>query len=159
MRDLDIAEVSQQSGVPASALRFYEEKGLIKTTGRRGLRRLFDPAVLQRLALIALGRAAGFSLDEISEILRLSRAGEAPCDHVLELAQRHLAAVDERIKQLRTFRNQLNGEVQKWRKSEAATCDGLCQFIVEAAATDAEAARAVLQPRQLKRPIAVSRRR
>ena len=63
---LDIAQVAQRSGVPASTLRFYEEKGLIDSTGRRGLRRLFDPGVLERLALIAVGRAAGFSLDEIA---------------------------------------------------------------------------------------------
>ena len=69
MRDLDIAEVAQRSGVPASTLRFYEEKGLIAPIGRRGLRRLFDPGVLERLALIALGRAAGFSLDEIARML------------------------------------------------------------------------------------------
>ncbi|MGH8782231.1 helix-turn-helix domain-containing protein [Paraburkholderia sp.] len=66
MRHLDIAEVVQQSGVPASTLRFYEEKGLIASSGRRGLRRQFDAGVLQRLALIALGRAAGFSLDAIA---------------------------------------------------------------------------------------------
>ena len=66
MKDLDISEVAKRSGVPASTLRFYEEKGLIVSIGRRGLRRLFDPGVLERLALIALGRAAGFSLDEIA---------------------------------------------------------------------------------------------
>ncbi len=66
MRDLDITAVARQSGVPASTLRFYEEKGLIASVGRRGLRRLFDAAVLERLALIALGQAAGFSLDEIA---------------------------------------------------------------------------------------------
>lgn len=58
--------MARQSGVPASTLRFYEEKNLIASIGRRGLRRLFDPGVLERLALIALGRAAGFSLDEIA---------------------------------------------------------------------------------------------
>ena len=68
MQDLDISKVAQQSGVPASTLRFYEEKGLIASIGRRGLRRLFDPGVLERLALIALGRTAGFSLDEIALI-------------------------------------------------------------------------------------------
>ena len=68
MRDLDIAEVAQRSGLPASTLRFYEEKRLIVAIGRRGLRRLFDPGVLERLALIALGRAAGFSLDEIARM-------------------------------------------------------------------------------------------
>jgi DNA-binding transcriptional MerR regulator len=66
VKDLDISEVARRSGVPASTLRFYEEKGLIASIGRRGLRRLFDPRVLERLALIALGRAAGFSLDEIA---------------------------------------------------------------------------------------------
>lgn len=66
MRDLDISEVARRSGVRASALRHYEEKGLIASIGRRGLRRLYDPDVLDRLALIAVGRAAGFSLDEIA---------------------------------------------------------------------------------------------
>ncbi|WP_114951380.1 helix-turn-helix domain-containing protein [Sphingosinicella terrae] len=68
MRDLDISEVAKRSGVPASALRFYEEKGLIASIGRRGLKRLFDPGVLERLALIAVGRTAGFSLDEIASM-------------------------------------------------------------------------------------------
>src|SRR5688572_5613784 len=68
VKDLDINEVARRSGLPASALRHYEEKGLIVSVGRRGLRRLFDPGVLQRLALIAMGQAAGFSLDEIARM-------------------------------------------------------------------------------------------
>lgn len=75
MRDLDIAEVARRSGVAASALRHYEEKGLIASIGRRGLRRLFDPGVLERLALIATGRAAGFSLDEIAQMFGNGGAG------------------------------------------------------------------------------------
>lgn len=63
---MDITQVARQSGVPASTLRYYEEKGLIASTGRRGLRRVFNPGVLERLALIALGQAAGFSLEEIA---------------------------------------------------------------------------------------------
>lgn len=63
---MDIAQVARESGLPASTLRYYEEKGLIGSTGRRGLRREFSPKVLERLALIALGQAAGFSLEEIA---------------------------------------------------------------------------------------------
>lgn len=63
---LDIGEVAQRSGLPVSALRFYEEKGLIESIGRNGLRRIFDASVLERLALITLGRNAGFSLEEIA---------------------------------------------------------------------------------------------
>lgn len=66
MRDLDIGEVAARVGVPASTLRYYEEKGLIRSVGRRGLRRLYDPAVLEKLAMIGLGQSAGFSLDEIA---------------------------------------------------------------------------------------------
>lgn len=63
---LDIADVARRAGVPASTLRFYEEKGLITSIGRRGLRRSFEPDVLETLALVALGRVAGFSLEEIA---------------------------------------------------------------------------------------------
>ena len=73
---LDIGEVAKRSGLPVSTLRFYEEKGLIASIGRNGLRRIFDASVLERLALITLGRNAGFSLEEIihTQISRL-RAG------------------------------------------------------------------------------------
>lgn len=66
MRPLDISEVARRSGVPASTLRFYEKKRLIASVGRRGLRRLYAPKVLERLAVIALGRSAGFSLAQIA---------------------------------------------------------------------------------------------
>ncbi|MGS0890944.1 helix-turn-helix domain-containing protein [Burkholderia stagnalis] len=65
MSSLDIGDVARHTGLPASTLRYYEEKGLIVANGRRGLRRQYDESVLERLALIALGREAGFSLDEI----------------------------------------------------------------------------------------------
>lgn len=68
MKELDIAAVARQSGLPASTLRYYEAQGLIAAIGRRGLRRVFDSGVLERLALIALGRASGFSLDEIARM-------------------------------------------------------------------------------------------
>lgn len=66
---IDISEVAKRSGLPASTLRFYEEKGLIASVGRRSQRRLFAPDVFDKLALITLGRAAGFSLDEIATML------------------------------------------------------------------------------------------
>jgi len=58
--------VSQAAGIPASTLRYYEDKGLIAPVGRHGLRRVYASDVLERLALVALGRAAGFSLDQIA---------------------------------------------------------------------------------------------
>lgn len=56
---MEISQVAKQSGVPASTLRFYEEKGLISSVGRQGIRRVFGVGVIERLELIALGRVAG----------------------------------------------------------------------------------------------------
>jgi len=100
---MDIGEVARRSGLPASTLRFYEEKRLIASVGRRGLRRLYDPGVLARLALIALGRAAGFALDEIA--LMFAPDGRPRID------RRRLAAkaneLDGRIRELIAMRDGL----------------------------------------------------
>ncbi|MCE6003876.1 helix-turn-helix domain-containing protein [Acinetobacter junii] len=65
---MDIGEVAKKAKLTTSTLRFYEQKGLIKSIGRHGLRRQYSKQVLDQLALIALGRAAGFSLDEIASM-------------------------------------------------------------------------------------------
>ena len=70
---MDIAEVAKRSGLRASTLRYYEERGLIVSVGRHGLRRTFEPRVLDQLALISLGQVAGFSLDEIAEMFTPDR--------------------------------------------------------------------------------------
>ncbi len=103
MKNLDIAEVARRSGLPASTLRFYEEKGLIHSIGRLGLRRLFDHRVLERLALISLGRVAGFSLEEMS--------GMFAADGRPRIDKRVLAAkaeqLDQTIRKLSTIREGL----------------------------------------------------
>lgn len=106
MRDLDISEVSKRSGIPASAIRFYEEKGLIDSIGRRGLRRLFDPGVLDRLLLIGLGRAAGFSLEEIQPMLA---QGRPSVDRALLAAKAD--EIDSKIRKLTAMRDGLRHAV------------------------------------------------
>jgi DNA-binding transcriptional MerR regulator len=101
--DLDITEVARRSGAPASALRFYEKKGLIASTGRHGLRRLFDRSVLERLALIALGRAAGFSLDEIARMF--SADGRPRIDR--QLLATKAKDLDRTIRELSAMRDGL----------------------------------------------------
>ena len=107
MRNLDIGEVAKQCGLPPSTLRFYEERGLIRSIGRRGLRRVFPGGVVERLALIALGRAAGFSLDEIAAMF-------AP-DGRLRIDRKKLTAkadeLDRTIKQLVAMRDGLRHAV------------------------------------------------
>ncbi|WP_341919856.1 helix-turn-helix domain-containing protein [Polaromonas sp. YR568] len=100
---MDIAEVAKKSGLPASALRYYEEKGLITSAGRQGLRRTFAPGVLDQLALIALGQAAGFSLDDIGAMF--SPDGQASIDRKSLSAKAD--ELDKTIKRLKAMRNGL----------------------------------------------------
>lgn len=100
---MEISQVAKKSGVSASTLRFYEEKGLISSVGRQGIRRVFSPNVLERLELIALGRAAGFSLEEIAGIL----GSEAKPEIDRELLLRKANELDGTIKKLTAMRDGL----------------------------------------------------
>ncbi|MCV6605238.1 MAG: helix-turn-helix domain-containing protein [Porticoccaceae bacterium] len=103
MKDLDIGEVAQRSGVTPATLRYYEKRGLIVPSGRNGLRRLYDPSVLMALSLIRLGQKVGFSLEEIKSFV--SPAGETniPKDSLETKAQE----IDLHIQQLTAFRDGL----------------------------------------------------
>lgn len=94
---MDISEVAKRSGVPASTLRYYEKVGLIASTGPQGVRRQFAPAVLDQLALIALGQAASLSLQDIHAML--SPGGQVNVDRQLLAAKAD--DIDATIKQLR----------------------------------------------------------
>jgi DNA-binding transcriptional MerR regulator len=94
---MDIAEVAKRTGVPASTLRYYEKKGLIASVGRQGARRRFAPGVMDQLALIALGQAAGLSLDEIGSML--SPTSGPTIDRQLLAAKAD--QIDQTIRQLR----------------------------------------------------------
>jgi DNA-binding transcriptional MerR regulator len=137
MGGLLIGDLARRVGVSSPTIRYYEELGLLARPVRSssGYRR-YSEAAINELRFIQKAKRLGFSLDEIAEILRLSRSGRTACSHVLSLAQQHLVAVDERIRQLQAFRDQLAGEVAKWSSQQTPTCSGLCQ-IIEAAETDA----------------------
>ena len=100
---MDISEVAKRSGVPASTLRYYEERGLISSLGRRGIRRVFSVDVLDQLALISLGRTAGLSLAEIGSMLGPN--GSPDIDRELLLSKAN--ELDRSIKQLTAMRDGL----------------------------------------------------
>ncbi|MDP1891740.1 MAG: helix-turn-helix domain-containing protein [Gemmatimonadaceae bacterium] len=126
---MDISEVVRRSGVPASALRFYEKKGLITSIGRRGLHRVFAPEVVQRLALIALGRAAGLALDDIARMFA--------ADGSLRIDRRMLAEkadeIEARIRQMTSMRNGLR-HAAACRASDHMACPKFRRLVGIAAA-------------------------
>jgi DNA-binding transcriptional MerR regulator len=130
---MQISEAGKRAGVSPPTIRYYEEIGLLAKPPRSaaGYRR-YTESTIEELRFIRKAQAIGFSLDEIGEILQLSRAGERPCSHVLTLAHQHLAAVDERIRRLQKFRKQLAADLARWDNQKRGTCSGLCQWIAEA---------------------------
>ena len=100
---LDIGDVAQVSGAPPSTLRFYEEKGLIRSIGRTGLRRVYDHRVLERLDFIAMGQIAGFGLKEIAAMF--ASDGRLKVDRKLLLQK--ATELEKQIKQLGAVRNTL----------------------------------------------------
>lgn len=103
MKVLDIAYVAERSGLPPSTLRYYEEIGLIESLGRNGLRRQYGPQTLLQLSLITMGKAAGFSLDEIAGMFGTDGQPDLP------RAELHARAdqLDRQINQLTVLRKAL----------------------------------------------------
>ena len=97
---MDISQIAKQSGVPASTLRFYEKKYLIRSVGRQGIRRVFSKDILERMSLIALRRVAGFSFDEITGILGSEKTLDVDRDLLLKKA----SELDETIQKLSAMR-------------------------------------------------------
>ncbi len=103
MKFLDIGVLSERSGVPPSTLRYYEEVGLIASVGRHGLRRQYGPETLTQLALISLGKTAGFSLDEIRGMFGRDGVPDVP----RAMMHARADALELQIRRLVTLRNAL----------------------------------------------------
>jgi DNA-binding transcriptional MerR regulator len=127
----DIAEVSRRSGIPASTLRFYEEKGLIASAGRHGLRRTYEPAIFERLALIALGQASGFTLEEIATMfcadgrVKIDRGMLSSKADELDRTIRRLNAMRDGLRHAAVCRAPSHLECPTFRKLLAAAASGI----------------------------------
>jgi len=128
-----IGDVARLSDLSPATIRYYEELGLLTAPPRSesGYRHYPDTTI-DELRFIKKGQGLGFSLEEIGEILKISRAGEAPCAHVLNLAERNLVAAEERIVRLQAFRDRLAAQIAKWKGTTMCNAGGLCEIISSA---------------------------
>lgn len=117
MNLLDIGEVAARSGVKPSALRYYEEVGLIASVSRHGLRRQFLPEVLLKLKFIAMGKSSGFSLEEIAGMFGNGGMGDLPRSEFRQKAEE----IDLRIAELTVMRDTLH-HVADCRASSHLEC-------------------------------------
>lgn len=109
VNDLTIGELSVRSGVAPSALRFYEERGLIRADRTSGNQRRYPRAMLRRVALVRAGRSAGIPLARIREALDSLPAGRTPSRRDWErLSLAWRADIDRRISTLEAIRDRLS---------------------------------------------------
>ena len=107
---LTIAAVARRSGVAASALRFYEQRGLIRSERTGSGHRRFPRAALRRVAFIVFAQKIGLSLEEISaELAKLPPNRVPERADWARLSSRWTARVDERIAELQRLKEGLTG--------------------------------------------------
>ena len=115
-----------------SAIRFYEEVGLLPEPERTPSGyRVYDSAVVDRLAFIRAGQAVGLTLTELGEVLQIRDRGEPPCRHVAELIETRIAEVDESLRELRRLRKDLmalSGTAADFDPREC-TPDSICRIL------------------------------
>ena len=107
---LGIGEVAQRSGVAASALRFYESRGLIQSVRVSGNHRRYHRAMLRRISLIRVAQSLGLSLTEIGEALAELPNQRTPTKKDWsKLSASWGKRLDQRIADLQNLRDRLSG--------------------------------------------------
>ena len=129
---LSITQVGEASGLPSSALRYYESAGLIRPRARRGGRRHYSPDVLQRLAVIALLQEVGFTIKEIATVMRAGGRN----DRWRSLAEDKLNEIDSHLERVGRARELLQSAL-------ACECSSLdqCTLVSERRGAHATATR------------------
>ncbi|MBL8208108.1 MAG: heavy metal-responsive transcriptional regulator [Blastocatellia bacterium] len=118
---LKIGEVARRMGVGIETLRFYERSGLLRRPARtEGGYRLYRSEELSTLEFIKRAQTLGFTLEEIKRIIAEGRAGKYPCAEVREIVRARLVELDQRLKQMRRYRNALARTLEQWDEKKEA---------------------------------------
>lgn len=132
MKSGTIGDLAKAGGVGVETVRFYQRRGLLQTpprTGGYGLGggvRRYGEEDVRRLRFIRSGQAAGFTLDEIGELLALDATGDRA--RARELATTRLAALDARIAELTNARAALTRLATACAKGGKGPCPIIAAF-------------------------------
>jgi DNA-binding transcriptional MerR regulator len=127
-----IGQLARQSGVPATALRYYEQLGLLTEPGRtESGYRIYAEDAVDRLAFIRAAQAVGLTLAEVRQVLGVRDAGEAPCRVVTDLIEHRHAEVKAKIAELHRLERELAALRARAAKLHPRDCDptGICHVI------------------------------
>jgi MerR family transcriptional regulator, redox-sensitive transcriptional activator SoxR len=118
MSVLTISEVARQVGVKPSAIRYYEQVGVLRRPERVSGQRRYDEGAAYRLAVVVRARQLGFTLDEIRELFFGFRTTATASDRWKALTERKLAELEETMQRIRAMQDVL-------RRLNSCPCDAL----------------------------------
>jgi MerR family transcriptional regulator, copper efflux regulator len=151
MRQVTVGKAAEIAGVSAKAIRIWEAKGLLPTADRsQAGYRMFDEADLDVLRFIRRAKALGLTLDEISDILDLQRAGAQPCGRVTQMLDAHISHIDQTLAELRDLRRSLVTARRAADQARRAGGDTVVCQIIETRALLARPDLATWSPRGLQ---------
>jgi DNA-binding transcriptional MerR regulator len=134
------AEFARLAGVSTDTLRHYERKKLLKPQRSRNGYREYTTQMLDRVRLIRRAISVGFTIDELSAILKARDKGDAPCQQVHKMAQAKLAEVERQLRELTAVRDDLRSIISDWNARIAKLDENQRAGLLEALAnTDAVA--------------------
>ncbi len=108
MDTLSIGQVAQRAGVGVETVRFYEHEGLLEEPPRRASGyRQYSEQVVTRIHFIKRAKLLGFSLKEITELLRLRVDAQTSCEEVKQRTEAKLAEVEQKMVELQRMRQAL----------------------------------------------------
>jgi len=124
--DLTIGGLARQGGVGVETIRYYQRRGLLPTPRQGGGARRYDEGALKRLNFIRSAQAAGFTLEQVGELLALDATHDRA--RARSLAKARIAALDEKIAELETARNALKKLAQDCGASSKGPCPIIAAF-------------------------------
>lgn len=125
---LTIGKLAEAGGVGVETIRFYQRKGLLDMPGREGGIRRYGDEDVRRLRFIRKAQQAGFTLEEIKELLDLDRGHDHP--RAQEMAQARLAKLDGQIAELQRAQQRLQRLAEDCSRGGSRTCPILAAFEV-----------------------------
>jgi DNA-binding transcriptional MerR regulator len=137
---LRTSELARLAGVSADTLRHYERKGLLARPRRsRNGYREYPTDALDRVRLIRSALSVGFTIDELSRILKERDKGGAPCVSVRELARSKLEEAEMQLADITALRDDLRALIDEWDRRLKESANGQRAGLLESLATSRRA--------------------
>jgi DNA-binding transcriptional MerR regulator len=130
-----IGKLAEACCVSRDTLRHYERKGVLKAGRSTNGYRTYPEKALARVKLVRRALAVGFTLDELSTVLKVRDQGGAPCRRVRQLAAEKLAAVESQLSDLLALRDELRSSLKDWDRRLAQTDPAAPAGLLEALAS------------------------